>query len=185
LLTDAGQSTGRPKALPGLSIVSAALVLLAVGLAPSHSHAERIIGKEDADLIFSLSRSQWEAYARRVIHPLGWETRLAPISTGTGIMSVNIEMGMGLSVQAVFTDDHSTPDRLVVGSWHVSGTRSFTDSLKQSMNQAARHDLGAAYSVSVSFERVGRFDVVELTITKAGGVSKNRPAETSPSSADR
>jgi len=40
-----------------------------------------------------------------VIHPRGWETRLAPTSTGTVIMSVNVQMGMALSVQPIFTDD--------------------------------------------------------------------------------
>ena len=43
-------------------IFSVALVWFAVGLVPSPSYAERIVSKEDADLIFSLTRSQWEAY---------------------------------------------------------------------------------------------------------------------------
>jgi hypothetical protein len=167
------------------TIFSVALVLWAVGLVASPSYAENMISKEDADLIFSLTRSQWEAYALRVLHPWGWETRLAPVSTGSVIISVNVQNGMALSIQPIFTDDQSTPDMLVVGSWHVTGTSSFTESLKQSIDQAVRHDLGPAYSMSVNFERVSRFDVVEFTIIKAGGVSKRRPAEIPPPSADR
>lgn len=165
---------------------SVALVLFSVGLVPSPSCTERprIISREDADLIFSLTRSQWEAYAQRMILPWGWETRRSSVSTGSMIMGVNVQNGMALSIQPFFTDDQSTPDMLVVGSWHVTGTWSFTESLKQSIDQAVRHDLGPAYSMSVNFERVSRFDVVEFTITKAGAVSKKRPAEIAPPSAD-
>jgi hypothetical protein len=169
----------------GATVFRVALALWSVALFASPANADNMISKEDADLIFSFTRSQWEAYARRVIHPWGWETRVVPVSTGSRIMSVNVQSGMALSVQAIFTDDHSTPDMLIVGCWHVTGTSSFTESLKQSINQAVRHDLGPAYSVSVNFERVSRFDVVEFTITKAGGVPKKGPAESPPPSPER
>jgi hypothetical protein len=167
------------------TLFRAALVLWAVGLVASPSYAENMISKDDADFIFSLTRSEWEAYARRVVHPWGWETRVTAMSTGSVMMSIHVQNGMALSVRPIFSDDHSTPDMLIVGGWHVTGTSSFTESLKQSINQAVRHDLGPAYSVSVNFERVSRFDVVELTITKAGGVPKNGPAEIPPPSAER
>jgi hypothetical protein len=117
----------------------AALVLWAVGLVASPSYAENMISKDDADFIFSLTRSQWEAYARRVIHPWGWETRVAAVSTGSVMMSIHVQNGMALSVRSIFSDDHSTPDMLIVGGWHVTGTSSFTESLKQSRLRSANH----------------------------------------------
>jgi len=35
-----------------------------------------VVSKADADRIFSMARSEWEAYAKGLVHPEGWEVRL-------------------------------------------------------------------------------------------------------------
>jgi hypothetical protein len=73
---------------------------------------ERIVSKQDSDRIFSLNRDQWEAEAKQMVHPLGWQIRLNPLDTGTALMSRDPKTGIGLSVQPMFKDAQSQPDML-------------------------------------------------------------------------
>src|SRR5712671_6525527 len=82
---------------------------------------EVIINKEDADLIFTLNKLQWEAHAKRFVHPDGWEIRLSTHDTGTGVMSYDAKSGMGLSIQPFYKNDTSLPDVLIVSSYYRLG----------------------------------------------------------------
>lgn len=154
------------------------LILIALFIAPlvmmvSTAYSqERIVNKQDADRIFTLNRSQWEAEAKQMVHPDGWKVRLSPMETGTGLMAFDPNTGIGLAVKPLFRDRQNPPDMLVVGSYYPAGTfRNFSDQRKRDMEAAARADLGPAYAVSISFNKMPSpppgFDVVEVIITRA------------------
>lgn len=146
-------------------------ILVAGGLA-SAVPQERIVSKEDTDLIFGLTKSQWATYARQIAHPEGWQVRLNPLDTGLGVMAYDPKTGFGLSIQPLYANDDEPPMMLTVGSYYPEGTfPEFTESLKQQMAQGARDDLGVHYEVAVTFRRMTLSDrtleVVEITITRA------------------
>ena len=166
---------GMPQAIsqPGSEVDAfrAALPLFRVGASPREGR-ERIVNKQDADRIFALNRLQWEAEAKQIVYPSGWEVRRSPVDTGTGVMAFDAKTRMGLAVQPLFRDMQSPPEMLVVGSYYPVGTfPNFSEGLKRDMEAAARSDLGPAYSVSISFTRMASpppgFDVVEVIITRA------------------
>jgi hypothetical protein len=155
----------------GSSLVTALVAPLVIMLTAAGSQ-ERIVSKQDADRIFGLSRPQWEAEAKQMVHPEGWKVRLSPVSTGTGVMAYDPRTGTGLSVQPFFRDRQGRPDMIIVGSYFPAGTfREFSEQLKRDMEAAARSDLGPAYAVTISFSRMASpapgLDVVEVIITRA------------------
>ncbi len=151
------------------------------------SGQERIVNKQDADRIFGLNRSQWEAEARQMVDPGGGKVQLSPIETGTMVFDFQrepaVQAGGGLAVQPFFRDKQKPPDKIVVGSYYPAGTfpADFTERLKHNLEAGARSDLGPTYSVSISFKRnaslppgiaaphPGFFDVIEVIITHAAG----------------
>ena len=142
------------------------------------ANQENIVNKQDTDRIFSFNRAQWESYARQVTHPPGWKVQLRPLETGTGLMALDLEKGMGLSVQPLFMDEESPPMTLIVGSYYPAGTLpTFSDDLRRQMEASASADLGTAYSVSISFKRMSpfgiAFDVVDVMIQRASPEPKS------------
>jgi len=128
---------------------------------------EIIINKQDADYIFSLNRGEWEAYAKRMVHPDGWKVRLSPHDTGTGVMSFDANTGLGLSVQPLYSDDKGPPTMLIVGSYYPLGfLPDFTDAFKISLEKDASDDLGPAYSVTASYTKIPTSEGIELMVTK-------------------
>ena len=133
---------------------------------------ETIISKADADHIFSLTRNEWEEYAKKIIHPLGWEVRLYPTSTGTGVMSGDPNSGIFLAVQPVYyeiqgTDNIKPPNMLRVGSYYPPGTLpEFTDEFKNGVENASMKDLGPNYLVSASYADHSPLEGIMLTIIK-------------------
>jgi len=108
---------------------------------------EPIISKPDADKIFALTREEWERYARQVTAPDGWTLRLQPFNTGTMIVRFNQSTGIGTSVQALFTNDQEPPRRILVGRYYPVGFMRITWEVVKWIEQAARFELGPAYSV--------------------------------------
>jgi hypothetical protein len=142
------------------------------------ANQESIVNKQDTDRIFSFNRAQWESYARELTYPPGWKLQLNPVDTGTGLMALDLERGMGLSVQPLFMDEESPPLMLNVGSYYPAGTfPTFSDDLRRRMEASASADLGIAYSVSISFDRMSpfgtAFDVVEIMIQQASPEPKS------------
>lgn len=128
--------------------------------------SERVISKEDADYIFSLTRSQWEAYAQRMVHPEDWEVRFSPHDTGTSVMAYDPKTSLGLSVQPLYGKETSPPDMLIVGSYFPLGTYPrFTDELKRKIEAASKKDLGARYEVLASYTKMPPFEGVKLMVT--------------------
>ena len=151
-------------------IITVGLTLLLASVAGAQQ--EKIINKADTERVFGFKKAQWEAYARALVAPDGWKMRLAPHDTGTSVMSFDTSTGYGLSIQPFYDDEDSPPIMLIVGNWYAADTfPEFTETLKREIEAAAKADLGSAYSVSVSFNRISpfevAFDVVEIMVTKA------------------
>ena len=107
---------------------------------------ETIVNKQDTDRIFSFNRAQWESYAGQFTYPPGWKLRLYPADSGTGVMALDLENRMGLSVQPLFIDEESPPLMLTVGSYYPAGTLpTFSEELRRQMQASASADLGPAY----------------------------------------
>jgi hypothetical protein len=154
----------------GSLVATFLLTVLAVAAGPSAGQ-ERIVSKQDADRIFRLSRSQWEAEARRMVESQVWKVWPGPAHQGTGVMATDPKTGVGLAVRPSFTDPKGPPEMLVVGSYYPVGTfRRFSDQTRREMEAAAGSDLGKAYSVTVAFSSTATpapgFDVVEVIITR-------------------
>jgi hypothetical protein len=153
------------------SIVALLLLLPpVVGPGPAGGQ-ERIVSKRDADRIFGLSRSQWEAEARAFVPPRGWNVRLQPATTGTSVIATDPRTGTGLGVQPSFRNAQGPPELLVVSSYYPAGTlRRYSEQMRREMETAAAADLGAAYVAIVAFSEAtpaaAGFDVVEVIITR-------------------
>jgi hypothetical protein len=153
--------------------VLAVAVLLGLAFVPATSAPqERIVNRQDADRFFGLSRPQWEAEAREMVESQGWKIRPTPADTGTSVMTMDPKTGVGLGVQPVFRDLYGPPTTLVVGSYYPAGTfRRFSVQAQRDLEAAVSTNLGAPYSVSVSFSTQALpppgFDLVELVITRS------------------
>ena len=148
-----------------------AIFLLALLAVEPSAGQERIVSQQDADRIFGLNRSQWEAEARRMLDSQTWKIWPGPGDQGTGVMATDPKTGVGLAVRPSFRDAQGPPETLVVGSYYPSGTfRRFSDQTRREMEAAAGSDLGKAYSVAVAFSSTTLpppgFDVVEVIITR-------------------
>ena len=129
--------------------------------------SEKIINKKDADYIFSLNRTGWEAYAQKMIHPEGWKVRFGRHDTGTSVMAFDPNTSMGLSIQPLYENDDLPPTIIIVGSYYPLGSLpAFTDDFKRSLEKEAGKDLGPAYSVSASYSKMPPFEGIELMIMK-------------------
>jgi hypothetical protein len=155
----------------GALVAIVALAVLTVSVGPSASQ-ERIVSRQDADRIFGLNRTQWEAEARRMVESRTWKVWPGPGDQGTGVIATDPKTGVGLAVRPSFKDPQGPPQTLVVGSYYPSGTfRRFSDQTRREMEAAAGSDLGSGYSVEVAFSSTPSpapgFDVVEVIITRA------------------
>ena len=153
-----------------LGALIAIVLLSALAVGPSVAQ-ERIVSKQDADRIFGLNRSQWEAEARRMVESQTWKVLPGAGDEGTGVIATDPKTGVGLAVRPSFRDPQGPPETLVVGSYYPSGTfRQFSDQTRREMEAAAGSDLGKAYSVAVAFSSTRSpapgFDVVEVIITR-------------------
>jgi hypothetical protein len=153
------------------------LKLLAIlAIASTAAAQERIISKPDADMIFAFTRAEWERYVRQVAPPEGWTLRLQPHDTGTGLARFNRSTGIGASIQPLFSDDQGPPGMIVAGSYYPLGFMRITDALIKKIEQAARLDLGPAYSVSANHAKMPgtNIEAIELIVTR-DTVATRRP----------
>jgi len=148
------------------------LLTLMLGICTPTQASEVIISKVDADLVFSMKRIEWEAYAPRVADRK-WKIRIKRIETGAGVMAFDPATGMGLSVQPFYINDTSPPDMLIVGSFYPNGK--FPSNLSKfvsDIEKAAQNDLGGLYEVTARYVKLPpSWEGVEITVTQ----SKNAP----------
>jgi hypothetical protein len=146
-------------------ILTIAFFILSMSLMPANASSETIISKQDADLIFSMNKSEWEVYAQKIGYPSDWEIRRSHLATGTTVMAFHQKTGRGLSIQPLYGDDKSRPDMLIVGSYYPIGSLpKFTEALKKEIEEAAKKDLGPEYSVTVSYAKFPKFEGIELQL---------------------
>jgi len=155
------------------------LASLALGAGPSTGQ-ERLVNRKDADRIFGLNRSQWEAEVKRMLDSQIWKVLPGADDQGTGVMATDPKTGVGLAVRPSFRDSQGPPETLVVGSYYPVGTfRRYSDQTRREMEAATGSDFGPGYSVTVSFSTMPSpapgFDVVELVITRSSAMTtRNR-----------
>jgi hypothetical protein len=151
-----------------VKLALAALIMVTIIIAPAVAFSETIISKEDADRIFSMTKAQWEAYARKVNNPPDWKFAVSNHDTGACLMGFDPKTGHGLSLQPLYDHDNSPPVKLIVGSYYPAGSfPQFTDQLKRQLEQAAMKDLGPEYSVTASSVKLPKLDGVEFAVSKA------------------
>jgi hypothetical protein len=144
------------------------LTPLSAGLA-----AETVISKADVDLIFSMRKAEWEAYAPRVADPK-WKIQFQQTSTGIGVMAFDPSTGTALSIQPLYLDDKTPQTMLVVGSFYPRGKRpAHLAAAQDDIEREAQQDLGRGYSVSARFVRPSpSLEGVEITVTRAENAPK-------------
>ena len=138
-------------------------------VAQAAAQPEKIISKHEADIMFSLSHTGWEAYARQMTHPPKWQMRLTPHKTGTSFAVFDSNTGVGLTVQPLFANETDPPAFIVIGSWYTGGRLRITPALIADIERAARADLGPGYSVeAASAQLPGVDDIpgIELKVTR-------------------
>ena len=140
------------------------VVALAIGAAFTNvAVADTFISKAEVERVFGMRKSEWEAYAPRLVAPK-WKIRLTRSSTGLGFMAFDPATGVGLSVQPHYVDDAGPPTTLVVGSFYPLGSVSAS---QKDVEQKARRELGAKYFVSARrVELPPAWEGIELVVTR-------------------
>ena len=111
---------------------------------------EKVIDKKEADHIFSLTRNEWEAYAKRIKRKEGWEKRLRSIDTGTCVEWFDHETGYGISIRPEYKDQNNPPESLEVGSYcPVRYMPKITYDLEEKLSNLIIEELGRKYSIMV------------------------------------
>jgi hypothetical protein len=127
------------------------------------------VSKTDADRIFSMARSGWEAYAKGLVHPEGWKVRFDPSDEGTSVFAHDPTTGIALTIRAYYENFIDPPEVLfIVRHYPLGKGPKFTAEFKQNLENKAKKDLGLEYSVSVAYTKSPPFEEVELIIKKAG-----------------
>jgi hypothetical protein len=127
-----------------------------------------ILSKVDADRIFSLTRSDWESYAKSLVYPEGWKVRLDPSDNGSGVLGHHLTTGIELTIRPYYDNAIDPPEVLfVVSRYPLGRAPKFTAELKGDLEYEAKRNLGPEYSVSVSYTKSPPFEEIELMVKRA------------------
>jgi hypothetical protein len=131
---------------------------------------EKIISKKDVDLIFGLKKDkwedEWEKECKKFFAP-GWTVRSGEHDTGKHVAAYNPSTGVGLSIQPLYTNEHSLPEMVIVGSHFPVGVLApMTEEIQKEMEAAAQQDLGETYRVRLIYRRLENLESIELMLTK-------------------
>jgi hypothetical protein len=125
------------------------------------------VSKTDADRIFSMARSEWEAYAKGLFHPEGWKVRLDPSDEGTSVFAHDPATGVALTIRPYYDNFIDPPEVLfIVRHYPLGKGPKFTAEFKRDLEYKAKNDLGLEYSVSVAYTKSPPFEEIELIIKK-------------------
>jgi hypothetical protein len=126
-----------------------------------------VVSKADADRIFSMARSEWEAYAKGLVHPEGWEVRLDLSDEGASVFAYDPLAGIALTIRPYYDNAIDPPEVLfVVRRYPLGKGPKFTAEFKRDSEDKAKKDLGPAYSVSVAYTKSPPYEEIELIIKK-------------------
>ena len=155
-------------------------IILVIGLWCFQDHVDAqdsIIGKKDADFVFSLTRPEWNKSSKRFFAP-GWIIRSVEHESSGQVIGFDPSTGMGLSVQSLYANDHDSPLSVIVGNYFPVGILPpMTDEMKREMETAVQKDLEPSYSIRLIYSLIGdkeaqalglktRIEVIELILTK-------------------
>ena len=125
-----------------------------------------LISRHDADMIFSLTKPQWENKADQFIAP-GWTVRTGKLDKGTLVSMFQAATGMTVSIQPLFRGDDQPPAAVVVGNYYPIGILPpMTDERKKDMEATAQRDLAPDYNVSMSYGKLEQLETVELIVVR-------------------
>ena len=147
-------------------IVLAAMVAFTADDGAAQPLPEKVISRQDADAIFTMTRSQWEDHAKQLAHPLGWPMRLMPIETGTGFVAVDPKTGIRVTLQPLYKTPTDPPEMIVVGSWYPAGQTPITPDFVARVQRAAQEDLGAGYTVTANSGAASGLEGIELLVRR-------------------
>jgi hypothetical protein len=127
-----------------------------------------VVSKTDSDLIFSMARSDWEAYAKRLVTPEGWKVRLDPVDSGTSVFAEDLITGVALTIRPYYDNFIDPPEVLfVIRHYPLGKGPKFTADFKRDLEYKSEKDLGSQYSVSVAYTKAPSFEEIELIIKRA------------------
>jgi len=127
-----------------------------------------LLSKADADRIFTMTRSEWESYAKGSVYPEGWKVRLDPSDSGSGIIGHHPLTGIELTIRPYYDNAIDPPEVLFVVSHYPLGKApKFTADLKHDLEYEMKRNLGPEYSVSVAYTKSPPFEEIELMIKRA------------------
>lgn len=154
------------------ALKSLLLLALFVTCAPIHA-AEKIVSKANVELIFSMKKAEWEAYAPRIADPK-WKIKLKRVDTGIGVMAFDPTTGMGMSIQPLYIDGNSPPEILVVGSFYPKNKLppNLPD-LRADIEKEAQRDLGYHYAVTARYVQLSpSLEGVEISVMRSNNAAK-------------
>jgi hypothetical protein len=127
-----------------------------------------ILGKADADRIFSMNRFKWESYAKGYAYPEGWKVRVEPSDSGSGVLGHDPTTGMKLTIRPYYDNTIDPPEVLfITSSYPLGKAPQFTADFKHDLEYEAKRNLGPEYSVSTSYTKSPSFEEIEITIKRA------------------
>lgn len=133
--------------------------------APLQGQDKILLDKKDADYVFSLTRPEWEAAAKKFFRS-GWNFRVIKLESGSGVLGTDPATGIGLAIQPFYTNDHDPPDGVVVGNYFPIGhLPPMTPDMKSQMETQAQKDLGQTYDVSLTYSKMEKIELLEFFLT--------------------
>ena len=145
--------------------ITVVLLLMSLDL---QAQQQSTISKNDADLIFSLTKAEWKSSAHKFF-ALGFEVKLRERDSGTEINAYDPSSGYGISVRPIYLNDQDKPEVLIVGNYVPMGLLPpMTDAFKRSIEASVLKDLGPVYSARLTHSRTERSEVIEISINRLG-----------------
>ena len=128
---------------------------------------KQMVVKADVDRIFSITRPQWESFAKGLVQPEGWRFRLDPSDNGTSVFAHDTVTGMALTIQPYYENAIDPPEVLfIVRHYPLGRGPKFTPQFKRDLEEKTNKDLGSAYSISAAYTKAPPFEEVELIIKR-------------------
>jgi hypothetical protein len=126
----------------------------------------RLLRKEDADKIFEMTKSEWEANAQTFSAP-GWEVRFRNADEGLRVAAVDSAGGLGFVLMPFYKTESGLPELVIVRNYFQPGKiPKLTDQLKKDIEAEVKASLGTSYSVSVVYHEDEQVTRIEFFLSR-------------------
>ena len=126
----------------------------------------RLLSKEDADKIFEMTKSEWEANAQTFSAP-GWKVRFQNAEEGLRVAAVESASGFGFVLMPFYKTESGLPELVIVGNYFQPGQiPKLTDQLKKAIEAKAKASLGTSYSVIVVYDEDEQVTRIEFFLSR-------------------